>query len=62
MTRVRLVLFSLRQLSLLGHYQAGAEMFGGETRRARADAYRALQIEASEALRAAFGRGRLAWA
>ncbi|MCV6596611.1 MAG: hypothetical protein OIF40_05940 [Mangrovicoccus sp.] len=47
---LKLVLFSLRELSALGYWQAGAEMFGGEERRAYADAHRGLQIAAAEAL------------
>lgn len=50
MELVKLVLFSLRQLSALGYWQAGAEMFGGDERRVHADAHRALQIMAADAL------------
>jgi hypothetical protein len=46
------MVFSLRQLSALGYWQAGAEMFGGDLRRAHADAHRALQIETATLLQA----------
>ncbi len=52
MIYVRLILFSIRQLSLLGHWQAGAELVGGEVLRHRADRHRYLQIQAAMALRA----------
>ena len=59
-TVLRLTLFSLRQLSAMGYWQAGAEMCGGDTRRARADAHRHLHNEAAallrEALHLAFAR------
>lgn len=56
METFKLILFSLQQLSALGYWQAGAEMFGGDERRAYADAHRALQIMAAEALQEkAFG-------
>lgn len=54
MRTLKLILFSLRQLSALGYWQAGAEMFGGDTRRAYADAHRALQIETATLLRQQF--------
>ncbi|MCR9089615.1 MAG: hypothetical protein NXH97_23100 [Rhodobacteraceae bacterium] len=50
METLKLILFSLQQLSALGYWQAGAEMLGGDERRAYADAHRALQIMAAEAL------------
>lgn len=50
METLKLIMFSLQQLSALGYWQAGAEMFGGDDRRAYADAHRALQIMAAEAL------------
>jgi len=50
METLKLVWFSVRQLSALGYWQAGAEMFGGDDRRAYADAHRGLQIAAAEAL------------
>ncbi|MGB0660291.1 MAG: hypothetical protein ACPGNV_08925 [Mangrovicoccus sp.] len=50
MVYLRLVMFSLNQLSSLGHWYAGAEMFGGDTRRARADAHRGLHNLASDEL------------
>lgn len=51
MTTLRLMAFSLKHLSCLGYWQAGAEMCGGDLRRARADAHRQLQIEAAQELR-----------
>lgn len=50
MTTLKLMAFSLRHLAALGYWQAGAEMYGGDTRRARADAHRQLQMLASGAL------------
>lgn len=52
MTILRLMLFSVRQLSALGYWQATAELCGGEECRARADAHRALQIMTADLLRA----------
>lgn len=49
---LRLVLFSLRQLSLLGAWQSGAELSGSAALRQRADRHRHLQMEASRLLRA----------
>lgn len=51
-TLLRLVIFALRTLSALGHWQATAEMTGRETARAKAEAYRRLQNHAADALRA----------
>ena len=50
METLKLILFSLQQLSALGYWHAGAEMLGEDERRAYADAHRALQIMAAEAL------------
>jgi hypothetical protein len=50
MTTLKLIAFALRNLAALGYWQAGAEMCGGERRRARADAHRRLQILAADAL------------
>lgn len=50
---LRLTLFSLRQLSAMGYWQAGAEMCGGDIRRAHADAHRHLHNEAAAMLREA---------
>lgn len=50
METLKLVWFSLHHLSALGYWQAGAEMFGGDDRRAYADAHRALQMTAAQAL------------
>ena len=52
-TVLRLTLFSLRQLSAMGYWQAGAEMCGGDTRRAHADAHRHLHDETAAMLREA---------
>ena len=48
---IELVWMQLVILSRLGLHQAGAEMTGGDTTRAKADAFRRLQIETSHALR-----------
>ena len=47
----KLIWFSLRQLSAMGYYQAGAEMFGGERRRRHAVAHRNLLNAAGLAAR-----------
>lgn len=52
MTYIRLILFSLRQLSAIGVWQAGAELDGSEELRRRVLRHRRLQHAASQALRA----------
>lgn len=54
METLKLIAFSLHQISALGYWQAGAEMFGSEDRRAYADAHRALQMMAADALQQKF--------
>ncbi len=51
MVYLRLMMFSLRQLSALGLWQAGAELGGSEELRRRTDRHRRLQVAAAEALR-----------
>ena len=47
----KLIWFALRELSALGYYHAGAEMFGGERRRRHAVAHRNLSNAAGDAVR-----------
>ena len=58
MPRPELLWFAIRQLSAMGYYHAGAEMFGGEERRARADVHRNLSNMTGKAIRASV---RTAW-
>lgn len=51
MPQVKLIWFALRQLSAMGYYHAGAEMFGGSERRARADVHRHLSNMTGSAIR-----------
>lgn len=51
MPNPRLIWFALRQLSALGYYHAGAEMFGGQERRAHADVHRKLSNLCGAAVR-----------
>lgn len=51
MQTVRLLLFSLRQLSAYGQWKAGADMFGGDARKLRVVAHLRLRDSAAEALR-----------
>jgi len=52
MRLLKLILFSLQQQSRMGLWQASAEMVGGGTLRARADAHRELHRQAGMAVRA----------
>jgi hypothetical protein len=52
MTLLKTLVFALRLRSRMGYYQAGAQMCGGEERRAKADAYRTLGNSAGALLRA----------
>lgn len=49
---LRVMVFSIRQLSLLGAWQSGAELTGSEELRRRADRHRYLQMEAARLLQA----------
>lgn len=51
MHTLRLVLFSLRQLSAYGLSKAGSDMFGGEARAYRTAAHLRLRDMAADALR-----------
>ncbi|MBE3637837.1 hypothetical protein [Mangrovicoccus algicola] len=51
MIYLKIALFSLRQLSALGLWQAGAELGGSPELRRRAARHRRLQSAAAEALR-----------
>ena len=57
MPHPKLIWFALRQLSALGYYHAGAEMFGGERRRQHAVAYLNLSNAAGAAVRKELFRG-----
>ena len=50
MTKLKLILFTIQQFSELGLWQAGAEMCGGDVRRARASAHRRLAAAGCAAL------------
>lgn len=51
MPHPKLIWFALRELSAMGYYQAGAEMFGGERRRQHAVAHRNLSNAAGSVVR-----------
>jgi len=51
MPNPKLIWFAFRQLSAMGYYQAGAEMFGGESRRQLAVAHMNLSNAAGVAVR-----------
>jgi hypothetical protein len=50
MPKLKILLFALREMSLMGHEMAGAEMVGGDERRLRAMAHKRLYTEAMDAL------------
>lgn len=52
MTLLKTLAFALRNLSRMGYYHAGAELCGGEERRAKADVYRNLSNMTGSVVRA----------
>ncbi|WP_368184062.1 hypothetical protein [Aestuariibius sp. HNIBRBA575] len=50
MHKVKIFLFALRQMSEMGIWMAGAEFAGGEIRRQRAMAHKALYSKAMDAV------------
>ncbi len=57
MQMLKLIWFSMQQMSRMGLAQAGAEMTGGDVLRARADAHRELHRQTGMAIRAKVYQG-----